>query len=142
EVSYYDCHFEVLMYFRLGPLGLLAPLALIGLPLLASPTFHKEIEPILQHRCQSCHRPGEAGPMPLLSYTDARPWAKAIRAAVISGKMPPWQADPHYGKFANDASLTQAEKDTLVAWVDAGAREGLASDAPKPVQFTDGWRIA
>ncbi|MBZ5603792.1 MAG: cytochrome c [Acidobacteriia bacterium] len=126
------------MFFRLGPLGLLAPLALFG----GSPTFHKEIEPILQHRCQGCHRPGEAGPMPLLSYQDARPWAKAIRAAVLSGKMPPWQADPHYGKFTNDPSLTQAEKDELVAWVDGGAREGLASDAPKPVQFTEGWRIA
>src|SRR5579883_2140852 len=106
------------MFLRLGPWGLLAPLVCAGLPALASPTFHKEIEPILQKHCQSCHRVGEAGPMPLTSYSEARPWAKAIRAAVISGKMPPWQADPHYGKFSNDPSLTQAEKDALVAWVE------------------------
>src|SRR5437588_2144862 len=64
------------------------------------PTFHKDIEPIFQARCQSCHRPGEVAPMPLLSYQDARPWAKAIRAAVLSGKMPPWTPDPHFGKFS------------------------------------------
>jgi hypothetical protein len=79
--------------------------------------------------------------MPLLTYQETRPWAKAIRGALISGKMPPWQADPHYGKFSNDLSLAPGEKETLVAWVDAGAREGNPADAPKPRAFPEGWRI-
>ena len=107
----------------------------------ATPTFHKEVEPILQARCQGCHRPGEAAPMSLLTYQDARPWAKAIRASVATGKMPPWTADPHYGKFANDLSLTPVEKETLLAWVDGGAHEGNPADAPKPRTWNDGWRI-
>jgi hypothetical protein len=104
-------------------------------------TFNKEVLPILQSRCQDCHRPGEAAPMPLLSYQDARPWAKSIRQAVITRKMPPWFADPHVGKFANDRSLTQAEIDTLVAWVDGGAKEGNPKDAPAPRKFIEGWSI-
>ncbi len=80
--------------------------------------------------------------MPLLTYQQARPWAKAIRSALLSGKMPPWQADPHYGKFSNDLSLAPGEKETLVAWVDGGAPEGNPADAPRPRQFTEGWRIA
>jgi hypothetical protein len=126
------------MSFRLGLAGLLAPLAFCA----TAPTFHKEIEPILQHRCQGCHRPGEAGPMPLLTYQQTRPWAKAIRTAVLSGKMPPWQADPNYGHFANDLSMTAPEKQALVAWIDAGAPEGNLADAPRPKAFVDGWRIS
>jgi len=79
--------------------------------------------------------------MPLLNYAEARPWAKAIKSALLSGKMPPWQADPHYGKFSNDLSLQPGEKETLVAWVDGGAREGNPAEAPTPVAFTEGWRI-
>ena len=79
--------------------------------------------------------------MPLLTYEQARPWAKAIRAAVLTGKMPPWQADPHYGKFSNDLSLAPGEKEKLIAWVDAGAKEGNPADAPKPQAFPEGWRI-
>ncbi len=105
------------------------------------PTFHRDVEPILQSRCQTCHRPGEVGPMALLSYQQARPWAKAIRAAVLSGKMPPWQADPHIGKFSNDLSLTAAEKQTLTAWVDGGAPEGDPAEAPTAKTFPVGWRI-
>ncbi len=108
----------------------------------ATPTFHKDIEPILQKRCQGCHRAGEAAPMALVTYEQTRPWAKAIRASVITGKMPPWQPDPHYGKFSNDLSLGPGEKEKLVAWVDAGAPEGNPADAPKPAVFTDGWRIS
>jgi hypothetical protein len=108
----------------------------------ASPvTFHKDVEPILQNRCQLCHRPGEAAPMPLLTYQQTRPWAKAIRAAVLTGKMPPWHADPHYGKFTNDLSLSPGEKETLIAWIDSGAKEGNAADAPKPRQYPTGWNI-
>jgi hypothetical protein len=106
-----------------------------------APTFNKEVLPILQKRCQDCHRPGEAVPMSLIGYQQARPWAKSIKQAVISKKMPPWFADPHYGQFSNDRSLSQSEIDTLVAWVDAGAPEGNPKDAPAPRQFVEGWSI-
>src|ERR1700722_17556077 len=105
-------------------------------------TFHKEVEPILQNRCQSCHRPGEAGPMPLLTYQQARPWAKAIRAALLAGKMPPRQGDPRYRKFVNDLRLAPGEKETLVEWIDGGALEGNPADAPKTRAFVEGWRIS
>src|ERR1700732_1132427 len=87
-------------------------------------TFNKDVLPVLQKNCQNCHRPGEAAPFSLLSYKDARPWAAAIKTAVLTKKMPPWFADPHYGKFSNDRSLSQGEIDTIVAWVDGGAKEG------------------
>jgi hypothetical protein len=106
-----------------------------------APTFHKDVEPILQNRCQGCHRPGEAAPMTFMNYKEVRPWAKAIRGALLTGKMPPWQADPHYGKFVNDLSLAKGEKETLLAWVNAGAPEGKLADAPKPKVWNEGWRI-
>ena len=104
-------------------------------------TFHRNVEVILQQRCQVCHRPGEAAPMSLLTYKDARPWAKAIREAVIQRKMPPWFADPAHGEFSNDRRLPQAEIDTIVEWVEAGAPEGDLKDAPKPIAYIDGWSI-
>lgn len=102
-------------------------------------TFNKEVLPILQKNCQSCHRPGEIAPMSFLTYKDARPWAKAIKAAVVSRKMPPWFADPKYGHFANDRTLSDSTISTLVAWADNGALEGDARDTPPPVTFVDGW---
>jgi hypothetical protein len=105
------------------------------------PTFTKDVAPIFQARCQGCHRPGEAAPFPLLTYEQARPWAKAIKIAVVQRKMPPWFADPHYGKFLNDSSLAQNEIDTLAAWVNAGAPKGDPKDLPAPRQFVDGWAI-
>src|SRR5579864_7113547 len=102
-------------------------------------TFHKDIEPILQARCQTCHRPGEAAPMSLLSYNDARPWARSIREAVLTKKMPPWFADPEVGHFKNDRTLPQAEVDALVRWIDAGAPEGDRKDAPQALSFVEGW---
>jgi hypothetical protein len=122
----------------------LLTLALGGILTSAAPLaveFHKDIEPILQARCQSCHRPGEAAPMPLLTYNEVRPWAKAIRTAVLSGKMPPWQADSHSLKFSNDLSLQPGEKETLISWIDSGAHEGSAADAPQPRVFLEGWQI-
>jgi hypothetical protein len=104
-------------------------------------TFTKDVLPIMQKRCQNCHRPGEVAPMSFLTYNEVRPWAKAIREAVLTKKMPPWFADPHYGKFANDRSLTKDEIDTLVSWVDGGVREGDPKDAPAPVAWVDGWSI-
>src|SRR6266568_1007116 len=100
-------------------------------------TFNKDVLPVLQANCQTCHRPGEIGPMPLLTYDGTRPWAKAIKAAVLSKKMPPWFADSKYGHFMNDRSLSQAEIDKLAAWSDAGAPEGDAKDKPAPIEWVD-----
>jgi hypothetical protein len=105
-------------------------------------TFYKDVVPILQKNCQTCHRPGQIAPMSLLTYKEARPWAKAMKAAVVGRKMPPWFADPKYGHFNNDRSLKPAEIETIVGWVDHGAAEGDAKDAPPPVQWPDeGWQI-
>jgi mono/diheme cytochrome c family protein len=104
-------------------------------------TFAKNVLPILQKNCQRCHRPGQVAPMSFLSYESTRPWAKAIRAAVLTRKMPPWTADPQFGRFLNDPTLTQSEIDTLVAWVDGGAVEGDAKDQPPPVAWAEGWNI-
>lgn len=109
--------------------------------LLAQTTFYKNVLPVLERRCQNCHRPGEAAPMSLLDYRSARPWAKSIKQAVLERKMPPWFADPHFGKFLNDASLTPAEIRTIAAWVDCGAPSGDPRDAPAPAAWVDGWRI-
>jgi hypothetical protein len=105
------------------------------------PTFYKDVLPLLQERCQECHRAGEIGRMPLLTYQQTRPWAAAIKASVVTRKMPPWFADPHFGKFANDRSLTQDQIDTLAAWADKGAKEGNPKDAPAPRKFEEGWNI-
>jgi hypothetical protein len=102
-------------------------------------TFNKDVLPIMQKNCQGCHRPGEVGPMSFMSYESTRPWAKAIKAAVVAKKMPPWFADPQYGHFANERKLTEEETHTLIAWVDAGAPEGLAKDKPASVNFPEGW---
>src|SRR5437588_12035988 len=99
----------------LGILGICVP-ALVAAPKPA-PTFSKDVAPILQARCQGCHRPGEAAPMSLLTYQQARPWAKAMKSAVLSQKMPPWPADPAVGHFSNDRSMPAKERETLVAWV-------------------------
>jgi len=114
---------------------------LFAAPKPATLTFHKDVAPILQARCQGCHRAGEAAPMALLTYQDARPWAKAIREAVATRKMPPWHADTPHGAFLNDRRLPEAERNTLMAWVDGGAPEGNAADAPPPIRFADGWTI-
>jgi hypothetical protein len=104
-------------------------------------TFNKDVLPIMQRNCQVCHRPGEIGPMSFLTYETTRPWAKAIKVAVASRKMPPWFADPAFGHFSNERRLTDSEISTLVAWADAGAPEGEASDRPAPVEFANGWNV-
>src|SRR5467141_692725 len=113
--------------------------AAISMP--AQTTFTKDVAPILQQNCQTCHRPGEAAPFSLLTYEQARPWAKAIKSEVLHKKMPPWFADPHYGKFSNDRALSQSDINTLVAWVDAGAPLGDPKDMPPQKQFVEGWTI-
>jgi hypothetical protein len=110
----------------------------------ASPkvTFNQDVLPVLQERCQNCHRAGEVAPMPLLSYEETRPWASAIKEAVLLKRMPPWFADPHASKtFSNDRSLSKQEIETIVAWVDAGAPEGDSEARPEAVAFVDGWNI-
>jgi hypothetical protein len=104
-------------------------------------TFHKDVLPILQKNCQGCHRPGQMAPMSLLTFQSARPWAKAIKAAVVSRKMPPWFATPEYGPYLNDRSLEQSEIETITRWVDAGAPEGDIKDSPQPVEWPDDWLI-
>jgi hypothetical protein len=104
-------------------------------------TFNKDVLPIVQKNCQQCHRPGEAAPMSFLTYQDTRPWAAAIRQAVLTRKMPPWHADPAHGKFLNERRLSPLEIDTLSTWAQTGAAEGDAKDAPPPRQFVTGWTI-
>jgi hypothetical protein len=116
-------------------------LLLTGLDLAGAPSFYKDVLPLFQAHCQSCHRAGEAAPMVLTDYATARPWAKAIRDAVVARKMPPWFADPHVGKFSNDARLTDLAIETIAAWVDAGAPEGDRRDAPPAVEWVNGWKI-
>ncbi len=104
-------------------------------------TYSQHISRIFQKSCQDCHRPGEIAPMPLLSYEEARPWVKSIKKYVVNREMPPWHADPAYGKFKNDARLTEEEVDAIVSWVDAGAPEGDPKHLPPPRKFVDGWSI-
>ena len=106
-----------------------------------APTFYKDVLPILQNNCQTCHRPGEVAPMSLLTYEQARPWARAIKTKTTDKQMPPWFADPDYGLFANERKLSTHEIATLAAWADAGAPAGSAKDAPPARHFEDGWNI-
>src|SRR5579864_5519060 len=97
-----------------------------------SATFNKDVLPILQRDCQSCHRPGQMAPMSFLTYQGTRPWAKAMKAAVATKKMPPWSADSQYGPYLNDRSLKRSEIETIAKWADSGAPEGDSKDAPAP----------
>jgi hypothetical protein len=133
------------------PLALVG--VLVGLAALVAPTratmeepsggvtFNKDVLPILQKNCQSCHRPGEIAPMSFLTYKDTRPWARAMKTAVASRQMPPWFADPAYGHFANDKRLSDAAINTIAAWADGGAPEGEEKDKPAPVVFAEGWGL-
>jgi len=121
--------------------SLLASLPALAGAAASPPVFYKDVLPILQNRCQECHRSGEIAPMPFLTYAETRPWAKAIREAVLTRKMPPWFADPRYGHFANDRSLSKPEIDTLLHWVDAGSQAGDPKDAPPARAWPRGWNI-
>jgi mono/diheme cytochrome c family protein len=114
------------------------------------PTFYKDVLPILQENCQECHRPagtnygGMVAPMSLITFEEARPWAKSIAKNVQDRTMPPWHADPsHRGVFSNERSLTDAEIASIVRWVETGARAGDAGDAPSQREFENvgGWMI-
>ena len=106
-----------------------------------APTFYKDVLPIIQDHCQSCHRPGEVAPFPLMTYAEAHLHADAVAHAVETKMMPPWFADSRYGNFANDPSLTERQIHTVSAWAAAGAPAGNPTDAPPPRKWTDGWNI-
>ncbi len=106
-----------------------------------SVTFSKDVSRVLQRNCQECHRPGQVAPMPLLTYEDAVAWSDSIGEVVRQKRMPPWLADPHFGKFLNDRSLADADRTTLLAWIDQGCPKGDPADLPAEKQFAEGWRI-
>lgn len=105
-------------------------------------TYAKQIASLLENRCVSCHRPGEVGPMALTDYDEVVGWADMIREVVQAERMPPWTANPEYGHFANDARLSDDEKQLLYTWIDNGCPQGDLSEMPKPRVWTDGWQIA
>ena len=107
----------------------------------AVPTFSEAVAPILYENCVTCHRSGEIAPMSLITYAEVRPWSRSIKNQVMTGAMPPWHADPAIGRFANDRRLTEAEKETLVRWVDGGAPEGDPTTLPPAPAFADGWQV-
>jgi cytochrome c553 len=107
----------------------------------AETTFTRDVAPLLYKHCASCHHANDIAPMALIAYNDARPWAAAIKEAVLTRKMPPWKADPHYGKWSNDDSLTDAEIATIKAWVDGGKLEGDPKVLPPAPKFPEGWKI-
>lgn len=105
------------------------------------PTFNNEVAPIIYKNCASCHRPGEIAPMSLLTYKDARPWAKSIAEEVGAGHMPPWHAEAPRGTFLGERRLADNDKQTLLKWALNGAPEGDPKDLPAPPSFADGWLV-
>ncbi len=122
--------------------ALLTTLSLLPSFAAEKPTFYRDVLPILQTHCQSCHRPGEIAPMAFDSYQHTRPFAAAIREQTTLRKMPPWFADPCCGHFANDRSLSAQEISTLAAWADSHAPAGDPATAPPPPKYTQGWNIS
>ena len=104
-------------------------------------TFTKDVAPILYKNCVECHRPTMFAPMSLVTFDDARPWARSIKQRVVSRTMPPWGADPTHGSFKNDPRLSQVEIDTIAKWVDDGAPKGDDKDLPPVPQLAEGWTI-
>jgi len=128
---------KLVHFFALSPLLALSLRAASPAPV----TFSHDIAPILYQHCVACHHPNDIAPMSLLTYKDARPWAAAIRQAIVSGAMPPWKADPHFGKWSNDPRLSDQEIATIKAWVETGKLEGDPKDMPAQPVFADGWKI-
>jgi hypothetical protein len=129
-----------------GVVGLLALPTSLSAQTTAQPTFTKDVAPIFQNKCESCHRPDSIAPMSLITYEEARPWARSIRERVASRNMPPWHIDPTVGiqHYKDDRSLSQTEIDTILKWVAAGAPKGEPKDMPAPVKWADGngWNYA
>jgi len=106
-----------------------------------TPTFTRDVAPILYKNCVECHRPTMFAPMSLVTYQDARPYAKVMKQRVVARQMPPWNADPAIGHFKNDPRLTDQEVDTIARWADGGAPKGDDSDLPNMPAFAEGWTI-
>ncbi len=104
-------------------------------------SFAADVESIIQNKCQSCHRPGRVGPFSLLTYDDARKHSAMIREVVEERRMPPWHADPRYGHFVNDRSLSPKDRATLLAWIEQGTPLGDTKDSPPPRTYYEGWEI-
>ena len=104
-------------------------------------TYASHIAKLLQTRCQNCHRPNTAAPFSLLSYEDARNWSEMIKETVLTRRMPPWNADPRFGKFENELHMKPAEISLLTSWIDNGMPLGDASKIPATPEYSDGWQI-
>jgi hypothetical protein len=133
------------IFYAISCVGLAAG-GLIDRPVPSEPdqriTYSEHVAPILQRRCVSCHRPGQAAPFSLMTYEDTLGWGAMMKEVIGQRRMPPWGADPEHGPFANDPSLTPAEKQTIFNWIDAGAVEGDPGDLPPPPTFVDDqWQI-
>ncbi|HUQ89696.1 MAG TPA: cytochrome c [Vicinamibacterales bacterium] len=135
---------RVLMAASFGGVILFAAAASAQTTPANAPTFTKDIAPIFQAKCQACHQPNSIAPMSLITFAEARPWARSIKNRVATRQMPPWHIDPSVGvqKFQNDMSLTQKQIDTIVAWADAGAPQGDPKDMPpaKPIANDNEWQ--
>ena len=130
------------MAFRVPTVVKIAFLSLALASFLNAENFSGDVYPILQTRCQTCHQQGEIAPMAFTNYSDTRPWAKAIREAVVRGAMPPWHAGKRsQAAFHNDRSLSPSEIRKIVSWVDGGAIEGPRIEYPKPVKQESGWKL-
>jgi peroxiredoxin len=107
----------------------------------ATVTYGKEVSRIIQNHCQECHRAGQVAPMPLATYDDAAAWSSTIREVISDRRMPPWHPDPRFGQFLNDRSLTAADRETLLSWIDQGCPRGDDKDLPAAKEFPEGWTI-
>jgi cytochrome c553 len=107
----------------------------------AEVSFTADVAPILYKHCAGCHHPNDIAPMSLLTYQESRPWAAAIREAVLTKQMPPWKADARYGKWSNDWSLSDKDIATIQAWVDRGSKEGDPKLLPPAPMFSTDWKI-
>lgn len=130
-----------LLCLLLAAVAVAPPVLALNADLPETPTFNRDVAPIFFARCVSCHRPGDVAPMSLLSYEEARPWAKAIRRVVAEREMPPWDADSRYGVFSNDISLSQIEIAMITRWVDQGAQAGDSADLPARPELPTGWKM-
>src|SRR5215471_3999438 len=132
-------------FVRIGLLILPMAVTAYAVDLGGPVTFSKDVVPILVRSCQNCHRPESIAPMSLLTYKEARPWARSIKEKVVRRQMPPWHIDHNVGitKFKDDPSLTDLEIAMIAAWVDQGAPEGNPTDLPPARGFSDSdkWHI-
>ena len=142
-------HAEFRGLIRLGALAG----SILAFPMLAgaqsakpTPTFTKDVASIFQEKCESCHRPDSIAPMSLVTFEEARPWARSIKNRIAARQMPPWHIDKTTGiqHFQNDRSLSDAQIDTVVRWVDGGAPKGDPKDMPPPAKWADDhvWNFA